>query len=249
MKADNFANRLKKAMNIRGLKQIDLVNKTGIDKTLLNKYLKGISEAKQDNLTILAEALNVNEVWLMGYDVPIENKAEDNDPINNIIKDIKYEGIEELVKWDKKNGCNLISCISFKDIITIFWEESFEINIKKCEIAEQIHHSKDKLKNELKNSNYIIGINQDLDKILYDSNDYSLDDKKNKLLVCINKMYTKDELLDVFSKQENFEIKNSSTGKKITDIAKRKKVIKNYIEEILKICKSKQLMKNENQDK
>ena len=29
-------------------------------------------KAKQDKLTILADALNVNEVWLMGYDVPME---------------------------------------------------------------------------------------------------------------------------------------------------------------------------------
>ena len=39
---DTFQNRLKKAMNIRNLKQVDLVNKTGIDKTLINKYLAGI---------------------------------------------------------------------------------------------------------------------------------------------------------------------------------------------------------------
>lgn len=72
MKKDTFANRLKQAMNIRNLKQIDIVNKTKIDKTLLNKYLKGISEPKQDNLSTLAEALDVNEVWLMGYDVDYE---------------------------------------------------------------------------------------------------------------------------------------------------------------------------------
>ena len=54
------------------MKQVDLVNKTGLDKTLINKYLAGIMKAKQDKLTILADALNVNEVWLMGYDVPME---------------------------------------------------------------------------------------------------------------------------------------------------------------------------------
>jgi transcriptional regulator with XRE-family HTH domain len=69
---DTFANRLKKAMNYTNMKQVDLVNKTGLDKTLINKYLAGIMKAKQDKLTILADALNVNEVWLMGYDVPME---------------------------------------------------------------------------------------------------------------------------------------------------------------------------------
>ena len=59
-------------MNYTNMKQVDLVNKTGLDKTLINKYLAGIMKAKQDKLTILADALNVNEVWLMGYDVPME---------------------------------------------------------------------------------------------------------------------------------------------------------------------------------
>ena len=69
---ESFANRLQKAMNYANMKQVDLVNKTGLDKTLINKYLAGIMKAKQDKLTILADALNVNEVWLMGYDVPME---------------------------------------------------------------------------------------------------------------------------------------------------------------------------------
>lgn len=68
---DTFSNRLKKALNNLNMKQIELVEKTGLDKTLINKYLAGVMKAKQDKLTILAEALNVNEVWLMGYDVPM----------------------------------------------------------------------------------------------------------------------------------------------------------------------------------
>ena len=69
---ETFQNRLKKAMNIRNIKQIELVEKTGLDKTLINKYLAGISNARQQKLTKLADALDVNEVWLMGYDVPMQ---------------------------------------------------------------------------------------------------------------------------------------------------------------------------------
>lgn len=69
---DTFQNRLKKAMEIRGIKQVDLVEKTGLDKTLINKYLAGISRARQQKLTLLADTLNVNEVWLIGYDVPMD---------------------------------------------------------------------------------------------------------------------------------------------------------------------------------
>lgn len=77
---DTFANRLQKALNRLNMKQVDLVEKTGLDKTLINKYLAGVMKAKQDKLTILAEALDVNEIWLMGYDVPIQRdlKIESN---------------------------------------------------------------------------------------------------------------------------------------------------------------------------
>ena len=73
---DTFRNRLKKAMEIRNIKQVDLVEKTSLDKTLINKYLAGVSNARQRKLTLLADALNVNEIWLMGYDVPMDREIK-----------------------------------------------------------------------------------------------------------------------------------------------------------------------------
>ena len=68
---DTFSNRLKNAMEIRNMKQSELVEKTSLDKTLISKYLSGITKAGQKKITLLANALNVNEIWLMGYDVPM----------------------------------------------------------------------------------------------------------------------------------------------------------------------------------
>lgn len=76
MKVESFANRLKQAMNIANVKQIDLANRTNIDKSLINKYIKGVAEAGNDNLPLIAKALNVSEVWLMGYDVPCFTQEE-----------------------------------------------------------------------------------------------------------------------------------------------------------------------------
>lgn len=73
MLVDTFQNRLKQAMLEAGFKQVDLVKRTKLDKTLINKYLAGISRARQKKLTILADTLQVSEVWLMGYDVPKNN--------------------------------------------------------------------------------------------------------------------------------------------------------------------------------
>lgn len=90
MKAESFANRLKQAMNIANVKQIDLANRTNIDKSLINKYIKGVAEAGNDNLPLIAKALNVSEVWLMGYDVPI-NSEQKNKNHNNISELDQYK--------------------------------------------------------------------------------------------------------------------------------------------------------------
>lgn len=74
MIVEDFSIRLRKAMNYRNMKQIDLSNKTGIDKSLISNYLSGNYKAKQDKLYELAKALNVNEAWLMGFDVSMDRE-------------------------------------------------------------------------------------------------------------------------------------------------------------------------------
>lgn len=78
---DTFANRLNKAISLRNIKPIELAEKTGIDKSKISSYMSGRYKAKQDGVYLLAQALNVSEVWLMGYDVPMESI-----PIKNIEK-------------------------------------------------------------------------------------------------------------------------------------------------------------------
>lgn len=74
---DTFANRLRYAITIKDIKPIELSRKTGISKTNISCYMSGKYEAKQDGVKLLADALNVDPVWLMGYDVPME-KTPDN---------------------------------------------------------------------------------------------------------------------------------------------------------------------------
>ncbi len=70
----SIAERLKEGMDIRQLKQVDIVERTGINKGALSSYLSGKYEPKQNNIYLLAKALHVNEAWLMGHDVPMERK-------------------------------------------------------------------------------------------------------------------------------------------------------------------------------
>lgn len=58
-------------MELRGFKQVDLVERTGIGKSSISQYLSGDYEAKQDNIFLLAKALDVDPAWLMGKNVPM----------------------------------------------------------------------------------------------------------------------------------------------------------------------------------
>ena len=70
--ADTFRNRLIKAMEIRGMRQVDLAEKSGLPKAQISQYKSGKYEPMQEALYKLAKALSVNVAWLMGHDVPME---------------------------------------------------------------------------------------------------------------------------------------------------------------------------------
>ena len=74
-----IADRIKEALEIRNMKQVDLVEKTKIGKSSISTYISGAYEPKQKNIYKIAKALDVNEAWLMGYDVPMERVDMDED--------------------------------------------------------------------------------------------------------------------------------------------------------------------------
>ena len=71
---ESFSNRLNAALVMREMKQSDLVEKTSLGKSAISQYCSGKYEPKQQAIYKLAEALNVSEGWLMGFDVPIERQ-------------------------------------------------------------------------------------------------------------------------------------------------------------------------------
>lgn len=78
---DSFSNRLIKALNIRNMKPIELSEKSGISRGKISSYINGKYKANQNALYSLATTLDVNPVWLMGYDVPINNEESNAFPI------------------------------------------------------------------------------------------------------------------------------------------------------------------------
>lgn len=70
---ESTSERLKKAMELRDMKQADLVRATGIDKGSISLYVSGKYSPKGDKLYKLAMALNVSSAWLSGFNVPMND--------------------------------------------------------------------------------------------------------------------------------------------------------------------------------
>lgn len=73
----DFAERLRIALDFKKMKAIELSELTGINKSTISQYLSKEYEPKRDRIELFAKTLNVNEVWLTGYDVPMEISSID----------------------------------------------------------------------------------------------------------------------------------------------------------------------------
>lgn len=103
---DTFQNRLKRALSFNNIKPVELHEITNISESLISKYLSGNAIARQKKLTLLADALSVSEVWLLGYDVPMQQGDFKN--ISSDLPDIitqKY-GRDSLEILDDYNSLN-----------------------------------------------------------------------------------------------------------------------------------------------
>lgn len=96
---DERRNRIREALAIRNMKQIELSEKTGIGKNSINGWVKQNWQPKQEPLYKMAKVLDVSEMWLAGYDVPMERPVAQikNDELVQLINEIrKNEDIKNL---------------------------------------------------------------------------------------------------------------------------------------------------------
>lgn len=89
---DTIASRLRTALEMRGMKQAELVELTGIGKSSISTYLRGSYIPKQKNIYKMAKALNVNEAWLMGEDVDPTRQNAYSEPSGSSLVTIHYAG-------------------------------------------------------------------------------------------------------------------------------------------------------------
>ena len=102
-----ISERIKEALEINNMKQADLIKKTGINKGALSSYISGKYEPKQNNIYLMAKALNVSEAWLMGMDVPIyrvvysDKKAICIPVLGRVAAGIPIDAIENIIDYEE----------------------------------------------------------------------------------------------------------------------------------------------------
>lgn len=110
MKKYTTSDRLKQLMAVRNLKQADIVRAVEpfckrynikFGKSILSQYISGGVEPGQEKLTILGMALNVSEVWLMGYDVPMEREMPVTDKGNG--RSVEFVELFQLLTTEQQN--------------------------------------------------------------------------------------------------------------------------------------------------
>lgn len=68
---NTFGERLRYALKYRGMKQSELASKLNVGRSLITMYIQEYCKPKADNLFVIADLLEVNPRWLIGYDVPM----------------------------------------------------------------------------------------------------------------------------------------------------------------------------------
>jgi transcriptional regulator with XRE-family HTH domain len=102
-KVTTTASRIKEAMRAAGKKQADLMRETGLDRSAISNYVAGRYEPKQKAINKLAIALDVSEMWLWGYDVPMTRTTaqKKNDQLVELIaklrKDAEFQEVVSML--------------------------------------------------------------------------------------------------------------------------------------------------------
>ena len=103
VKIATTSERLQKIMCERQIKQADLSRATGISRGAISNYVLGKYEPKSDIVQTLANALSCSEMWLWGYDVPMEKSArpfdEENPYVLEVSDDLEGMDVNDQIFW------------------------------------------------------------------------------------------------------------------------------------------------------
>ena len=88
MKCPIIAQRLSEALNDKKMKPQELADKSGVNKGSISLYMNGKGAPGNLNAGKMAEVLEVNPMWLMGFSA---DKYNINAPVDYLLNDIQIE--------------------------------------------------------------------------------------------------------------------------------------------------------------
>lgn len=176
MEKENTSNRIKKIMADRGLKQVDIIKlcepickkyndeynlDIQIKKNDLSQWISGLYNPGHRKLAILAEALDVSPVWLMGYDVSMDDKlvVVVDDDIGNFKKGQFLRKKEEIEEYSNLLESSIEKYKKKIEAVKNLINESFpklEFQLNQALIANEI--TVEQYNNEIKRFLWILKI-------------------------------------------------------------------------------------------
>lgn len=109
MKNPITAQRLSLALTNANMIPQELSNASGVNKASISQYLNGSHSPSNISSGKMAQVLNVNPLWLMGFDVPMETQESSEKPVNNDHFQTKDE-CELVLSYRKLNEQNKKKC-------------------------------------------------------------------------------------------------------------------------------------------
>lgn len=119
MTRETFAERLKKAMNERGIKQVDLIRyaqEQGVKlgKSHISQYVSGKTVPRADMVHFLAGTLQVEPDWLMGISPALDTEGEEtmrefkkSSKLDHVLYDVRGPVVEEATRMEN-TGTNVL---------------------------------------------------------------------------------------------------------------------------------------------
>lgn len=119
MDKKEIKDRLYELLIINNEKPVDMAKRTDIPKSSLSLYLNGKREPRQNILTKIAMAYDIEEAWLMGFDVQMDRKekfSKDTAVLDSKISNdiVLKEAIKKYYLLTKEEQEEVLEFIDFK---------------------------------------------------------------------------------------------------------------------------------------
>lgn len=112
-KVATFADRLNELLRIKNITKTELAKKCDINRSNMTRYCRDEYEAKQDVVYRIANEMNVDPVWLIGYDVPME-RSKWLEPLSTMGTELERKSSFDITDYlppDIRFGANNITNI------------------------------------------------------------------------------------------------------------------------------------------